>query len=81
MFHKNIIEGGPQAIKIKEAVGTRIVNNIFVGSLLLEWINATTNVVKENYGLIVTPTVAKVRGDTCFIETDEDQLGVIEYEC
>lgn len=73
VFYGNHIKGGPQAIKIKQASGTQIVNNNFSEPMKIEWQNSTGNVVVGNEGLHDNSTEVRLY-DTCFDVTDEEVL-------
>lgn len=70
VFEGNHIKGGPQAIKIKQALGTQIVNNNFSEPTRIEWQNSTRNVVVGNEGLHDNSTEVRLY-QTCFDATDE----------
>lgn len=75
VFEANLIEGGPQSIKIKEADGTKIVGNTFIDATRIEWNMSTANVVTSNVGLdeVVEVTLT----DSCFDETDVVSLSEV----
>lgn len=78
VFEGNHIRGGPQALKIKQASGTQIVNNNFSEPMKIEWQNSTGNVVVGNEGLHDNSTEVRLY-QTCFDVTDEVVLA--EDEC
>lgn len=71
MFESNTIIGGPQAIKLKEADGTKIINNVFEEPEKIEFNLTTDTYFTGNMGL--DDVEIKVT-DSCFTESDVEEL-------
>lgn len=71
VFDSNTIIGGPQAIKLKEADGTVITNNVFEGPEKIEFNLTTENTFTGNFGLEGVEAKAT---DSCFAESDVEEL-------
>lgn len=70
VFDGNTIVGGKQSIKIKEADGTQIINNVFKDAKFIEWLDSEDNLVADNTGL---DDVKMSVDDSCFVKgSDED---------
>lgn len=69
-FDGNIINGGPQAIKMKQSDGNIIINNKFSNPGSIEWSDSTGNVVFGNTGLDGA-TKTRMVHPACFGSTDE----------
>lgn len=76
-YEANIIIGGPQAMKLKESDGSRVINNYFSDPGEIQWVNSTRNVVTGNIGLEDATEVSV--DEACFDETDEESLA--GYPC
>lgn len=71
VFDSNTILGGPQAIKLKEADGTKITNNYFEEPTKIEFNLTTGTYFTGNTGLEDAEVKAT---DSCFAESDVEEL-------
>lgn len=76
-YEGNTIIGGPQALKLKESDGSKLINNYFSEPGIIQWVNSTRNVVTGNMGLEDASKVSV--NEACFDETDEESL--VDYLC
>lgn len=71
VFEANTILGGPQAIKLKEADGTKIIKNFFEDPGKIEFNLTTETYFTGNMGLEDVEIKAT---DACFAESDVKEL-------
>lgn len=64
VFVRNVIRGGPQSIKFKEADDTSVINNTFEDAELIQFQDSTGTWVTNNSGL--EDVEVKVQEESCF---------------
>ena len=70
ILRENIISGGLESIKLKEADGTQFIDNAFDNVTTIRFDNVTETLMSGNTGL--DDAVVKVDNDACFDEASDD---------